>query len=871
MKPQPPQRALRFLRWFCREDYLEEFEGDLIELFEQGFERSPVRARIQFFLSVMRCFRPGFIKTLYQGKHSNNMAMFQHNLLITLRNFRRYKGSFLINLTGLSVGLLSTLLIYFWVYSEVTVDTFHENDKQLYQVLRNIRVGTNLKTTPYNTDLLVPALRAELAEVEYAVPLARVRSEVYLSLDDKKIKTKGKLVGKDFFKIFSFDLIKGDRDRALSGLKSIVLSKQLAERLSDNGEVAPGEVISLLGDTESGARYADDFIVTGIFDLSNQNTSEEFDFLLTNELFLNRRGPGNDVWYSNGVKVYITLKEGTDIDQFNEKLNTFYQDKRVAMIGETDRENMPTMFVRQYSRQYLYGNYSNGVESGGRVDYTILFSAIGLMVLLVACINFMNLSTAQAFRRLKEVGVKKVVGASRRALAFQYATESVMLAVLSSLIAVFGAIALYPKLAFISGREVMIAWTLELIYGIIAIALGTGVMAGSYPAFFISGLRPMQILKGKLKTSVGEMVIRKGLVIFQFCVSLILIVTVIVVNQQMEYVQSKNLGYDRDNILIFPREGALIDSAEPFLNEARNIKGVRNVAITQGDPTNFTNSGGGYPRAGQPNVQFTFARVGYDFVETLGIEIIEGRSFSREFANERKKIILNETALKAMELEDPIGKIVSIRGKREIIGIMKDFHFQSLHEEIKPSFVILVPEDANNFLVKVEKGQEQEVIAGLEELYQIFNPNLPLQFKFLDADYDALYNAEQRTAGLYQYFALIAVFISCLGLLGLSAFTVQLRLKEIGIRKVLGSGIWKIITLLTKDLTRTVFISLLISIPLGYYLSQNWLEGFAYRIDLDISVFIVSGLAVVLMAWAIVAFRALNAARVNPVECLKDE
>ncbi len=871
MKPQPSQRALRFLRWFCREDYLEEFEGDLIELFEQCFEHSPVRARLQFFLGVIRCFRPGFIKTFNQGKHSNNTAMLRHNLLITLRNFRRQKGSFLINLTGLSVGILSALLIYFWVYSEVTVDAFHENDKQLYQVLRNIRVGTELRTNAYNSDLLVPALRDELAEVESAVPLARIWSDVYLSLGDKKIKTRGKLAGKDFFKIFSYNLIKGDRDRALTGLKSIVLSKQLAERLSDHGEVEPGQVISILDDTEGGAWYAGDFIVTGIFDLSDQNTSEEFDFLLTNDLFLNRRGPRNDVWYSNGVKVYVILKEGTDVGQFNEKLNTFYQNKRIATIGETDRENMPSMFLQQFSKRYLYGNYSNGVQSGGRVDYIILFSAIGLMILLVACINFMNLSTAQAFRRMKEVGVKKVVGASRQVLAFQYVTESVILSLLASLIAVFGAIALYPGLSMFSGRGLIVDWNSGLISGILLIALGTGVVAGSYPAFFISRLKPIQILKGKFKASLSQVITRKGLVIFQFCVSLILIITVIVVTKQVDYTRSKNLGYDRNNVITFAREGKLLENYEAFLHEVEKIKGVKSTATIEGDATQFNNSGGGFPRKGQPNIQFTFARVGYDYVETMGIEMLEGRSFSREFANEGSKIILNETALKAMGLKDPIGKTVRIRGKREIIGVMKDFHFQSLHEQIKPSFLIFVPEDALNVLVKLQAGMERETLIELEEKYESFNSNLPFEYRFLDDNYDALYNAEERTVTLATYFALIAVFISCLGLLGLSAFTVQLRLKEIGIRKVLGSGIWKIITLLTKDLTRTVFISLLISIPLGYYLSQNWLEGFAYRIDLNISVFIISGLAVVLMAWAIVAFRALNAARVNPVECLKDE
>ncbi len=871
MNIQPPKRALKFLRWFCREDYLEEVEGDLVELFEKRFEQSPSKAKKSFIWSVLKYFRPAFIKSFQKFNNSNATAMFRHNLLITLRNFKRYKGSFLINLIGLSVGLLSALLIYFWVYSEMTVDGFHQKDQQLFQVMRNSNYGQGIRVYDNNSDLLPDALRAELAEVEYVVPFVEVWSDVYLSLADRKIKADGKLVGKDFFKVFSYDLIKGDRNSALSDMNSIVLSKQLAETLSESQDVELGKIVSILGETEYGARYAGDYVVTGIFDFSKHNVSERFDFLLTTELFLSKRSPGNSKWNSNSSRTYITLKEGTDLAQFNQKLNAFFRNKRYPDNTELDPERGEHMFLQKYSERYLYNRYENGVQSGGRIDYIILFAAIGLMVLVVACINFMNLSTAQAFRRLKEVGVKKVVGASRGMLAFQYVMESVVLAFISSVIAVLGALALYPKLGLISGRELVIDWNVELTLGIFMIVVATGLIAGSYPAFFISKMRPIQILKGKLKTSWVEVLVRKGLVIFQFCVSLILIITVIVVTRQIEFTQSKNLGYERDNVLTFSSEGDLLENYETFLNAVKGIKGVKNAGVIEGDPINFRNSGSGFPREDKPMVQFTFARVGYDYLETMGIELLQGRAFSREFANEETKIILNETSVKAMGLEDPIGKVYNIRGKKEVIGIMKDFHFQSLHQEIKPSFLIFRPEDVNTVVIKIVAGSERETLTEVEELYRTFNPNLPFEYEFLDQNYEALYQAEQRTASLYRYFAIIAVFISCLGLLGLSAFTVQMRLKEIGIRKVLGSGIWQIITLLTQDLTRTVLISLVISIPLGYYLSKGWLDGFAYRIDLGMGIFIVSGMLVVLMAWAIVAFQAMRAARVNPVMCLKDE
>lgn len=871
MKVQPPKRALKFLRWFCREDYLEEIEGDLIEIFEHQYEQSPRKAKRQFTWRVVKSFHPTILKSFQRFNNSNNAAMFRHNFLITIRNFRRYKSSFFINLTGLSVGILSALLIFFWVYSEITVDKFHEHDERLYQVLRTTDYGQGIRVQVTNSDLLVPALKEEIAEIEYASIYVPVWSDVYLSFGDKNIKADGQLASEDFFKMFSYNLVKGDRNRTLVDPNSIVLSKQLAETLSTDGDIELGEVVSILGETEYGTRYAGDYVVTGIVDLSTQNVSEKFDFLLTEKLFLNKRNPGNAGWNSNSSRTYITLHQGTDVEKFSEKLASFYRNKRYPDKLPKSAEWGEHMFLEQYSQRYLYNRYENGVQSGGRIDYIILYSAIGLMVLLVACVNFMNLSTAQAFRRLKEVGVKKVVGASRRMLAFQHITESVILAGLASLIAVLGAMGLYPKLTMISGREILINWTPELIGGIIVIVVVTGLIAGSYPAFFISRLRPIQILKGKLKTSTSEVIVRKGLVIFQFCVSLILIVTVMVVTRQIDYTQSKNLGYERDNVLTFRMEGKLLDSHDAFLAEAKKIKGVRNATMLEGSAANFSNSGGGRPREGMASISFTFARVSYDFVETMGIELLEGRSFSRDFANEETKIILNETAVKVIGEDNPVGQVFNIRGKREVIGIMKDFHFQSFHEEIKPSFLILVPEDANTIAVKIEAGLEQETLIELEKLYASFNPNLTFGYQFLDQNYEQLYITEQRTAKLYKYFALVAIFISCLGLVGLSSFTVQMRLKEIGIRKVLGSNVWKIMTLLSRDLTQTVLMALIISIPLAYYLSQQWLDEFAYRISLSGGIFIISGTAVILMAWSIVAFQAFRAAHVNPVECLKDE
>ena len=446
----------------------------------------------------------------------------------------------------------------------------------------------------------------------------------------------------------------------------------------------------------------------------------------------------------------------------------------------------------------------------------------------------MNLSTAKASKRVKGSGNKKVIGASRRSLILQYMGESMLMAFLSLVIASLLVALLLPAFKEITGKEISLQFSSGLVFSIIGITLVTGLIAGSYPAIYLSGFKPAMVLKGKLNTSAGESWIRQGLVVFQFSISVILIVSVMVVYKQMKLIQTTNLGYNKDNIIRFSNEGRLRENLSGFISEIKNIPGVVNASGADGDLLgNAGHSGSGINWEGKnPNVGIEYygVDVNYDFIETMGLKMAQGRAFSKNFGSDSSKVIFNESAIAAMGLKNPIGKTVSLWGqKKEIIGIVKDYHFESLYKKIGPAF-LTYSQNNSNLLVKIKAGAERETIPQIEQFYKKYNPGLTFDYKFLDDDYQALYSSEQRVAVLSRYFAGIAIIISCLGLFGLAAFTAQKRQKEIGIRKVVGASVSNIATMLSKDFLKLVLIALSIAIPLSWWAANQWLQSFAYRI-----------------------------------------
>ena len=742
------------------------------------------------------------------------------------------------------------------------MDKFHEKDSRLYQVRENWSEDTGGNTTIESSGPAADALKADMPEVEYAAELAPPTWPQFdgfvLSANERITRATGQYAGKDYFNIFSYKLIQGDANQALADKNSIVISEDLALKLFNTKHDIVGKAIEFQHDRE--------LLVSGVFENIPSSSSTHFDFVLPFEIF-EEIAPWSLDWNSSGPYIYVVLREGTDVSAFNKKIEDFVQKKTNGKI--TSRK----MFLTPYSGNYLYGNYENGVQSGGRIEYVRLVSVIALFILAIACINFMNLSTAKAATRIKEVGVKKALGAGRKRLVIQYLGESMFMTLLSLIAAVAIVGLVLPQFNVITGKQLELRPEAGLVVSLICILLFTGLIAGSYPAFYLSGFNPVTVLKGKLNSSVGEVWVRKGLVAFQFALSIILIVSVLVLYKQIDFVQRQNLGYNKDNVIYFDVEGRVKGNHETFLSEIKRVPGIQNAASSTHDMVGHAWSSDINWEGKQPdqNVRVQIMAVNADFLETLGMEMKEGRFFSTDLSTDSAKIIFNEAAIEAMGLKDPIGKKAQ---NSEIIGIVKDFHFESFHVDIQPQLFIqhrgkFAP--PKYIMARIAGGREVETLERLNEFYKSYNPGFPLDYRFLDEDYQRQYVSEQRVSTLSRYFAGLAIVISCLGLFGLAAFTAQRRLKEIGIRKILGSSNFGIVRLLSGDFTKIVLIAIAIALPVSYLMTRKWLDEFAYRIDLEWWYFAGSGVLALLIAWFTVGLQTIRAARVNPTQCIKDE
>lgn len=794
--------------------------------------------------------------------------MLKHNFLLIYRNVKRFKSTFFINLVGLSTGLACALLIYLWVNDELSVDTFHSQNSQLYQVMENNPNADGIRTQDRTPDLLAETMAAELPEVAYAtavVPASVMPSLLTLSANNINVKAAGQFAGKDFFNIFSFPLLEGTKDNVLADKNGIVLSDELAMKLFHTTENVVGRTMEW-----QLAQFKKTGLVTGVFKKLPANSSAQFDLLLTDQAFRDPELFQRTVsWDNHAPATYLVLKKGTNIGQFNKKIAGYLKTK--------SRESTVTLFVRPFSEGYLYGTYKNGVQAGGRIEYVNLFSMIAIFILVVACINFMNLSTAKASVRLKEVGVKKAIGASRGSLIAQYISESLFMTFLSLLVAILLVVVLLPAFNDITQKHLSLQLDGRVMLAFLAITLLTGLISGSYPALYLSGFNPIAVLKGGAlsRNSMGEIWTRQGLVVFQFALSVILIVAVLVVYRQIGYVQSKNVGFQKENVIYFSKEGKIAENTDAFLAEVKKIPGVLNAS---GMEQSLIGSQGGTVgldwkgKNPQESIRFINITVGYNAIETLGMHLKEGRAFSQKFGADSTNIIFNEAAVKAMGLTNPVGQTVQLWGQnRQIVGVVSDFNFESLRDEVKPAFMKLDPVHTMTLMVSIEAGKQSETIAKLRQVYQAFNPGYTLDYKFLEQDFQTQYVSEQRVSILSRYFAGLAILISCLGLFGLSAFTAERRNKEIGIRKVLGASVVGITALLSRDFIKLVTIAILVALPTAYYLMHKWLQSFAYHTTIQWWVLVSVAFSVMAIALLTVSFQSIKAALIDPVKSLRSE
>lgn len=789
--------------------------------------------------------------------------MLPYSLLLIYRTFKRFKSTFFLNLLGLSTGLACALLIYLWVSDERSFDRYHALDGRLYQVLENRRTAAGIETQTGTVPLLAEALRREMPEIEFVATTTPVPffDAFSLAAGGRHLTGVAKYADPDFFRLFSYPLLVGTPATVLRDKHAIVLSAALATKLFGSPQRSLGKAVQWQMMTDS----TQTSLVAGVFAGVPRNSSEQFDFVLPFALFKDRMQMSETIkWDDDGpFNTYLALQAGADPAQFQAKLAGLLKTKSAQAQGRT-------LFVRPFAAGYLHGSYENGVATGGRIVYVRLFALIAGLILVIASINFMNLFTAKASRRVKEVGIRKALGASRAALAGQYLAESVALALLALLVAVGLVQLVLPQFSALTGKPLALRWEPSLVGAGLALALGTGLLAGSYPAFYLSGFQPAAVLKGQLPTRAGDAWTRQGLVVLQFTLSVLFIVAVVVVNAQLAFVQRQPLGYDQARVLHFEAAGRAAREPAAFLAEVKKLPGVAQASSVVGGFLR-RDSGGG--PAG-PEVSWGGRRVpvsaqlgNYDLVETLGLHLVAGRSFSRQYRADSAGIIVNQALVASLGMADPVGQ--RLDGAR-IVGVVRDFHLESLHEKIKPYVLRLEPR-AGTIYVKLQPRTEPATIARLQQLYAAYNPGFTLDYSFLDADYQAQYVAERRVAVLARYFAGLAILISALGLLGLAAFTAERRRKEIGIRKALGASVPGMVWLLTGSLLRLVVVAIVLALPLSYLLLQRWLEGFAYRVAWQWWYFAAAGLGALLVAGLTVGVQAWRAARRNPVLSLRAE
>jgi putative ABC transport system permease protein len=795
------------------------------------------------------------------------IEMLKSYLKIAWRNLTKDRQFTILNISGLSVGLACSLLIGLWILDECRMEKYNDRDAQLYQIMVNQKGDNGIRTGSGTPGILAAALRTDIPEILDAsevMPASWYTPGGVAGTGDKKLQASPQYVDSNFFTLFTCPWLAGDRDQLFADKQGVALSTDFAIKLFGSDQNIIGKTLHYDNYDMTG-----DFVVRGVFRPNPANATEQFDMLFNYALVPERR-TGLKEWDNYDPNTFVLVRPGTNIVALNKKIEKF-------LLRKSGHSYAPDIFLAKFSDRYLYNRYENGASSGGRITYVRIFFLLAIFILVIACINFMNLSTAKAAYRGREVGIKKVVGASRRMLIFQYLSESVLLALLSLGGALVLVWLLLPVFNNVTGKTLNLHLAPGFLPGVLGVAVLTGLFAGSYPAFYLSGFRPVAVLKGAVRSSLGELWARKGLVVFQFTLSVIFIAGVLVIYRQITYIQSRDLGYRRENVIHFniplAMDSAKIEAAGAFVSELRNLPGVVNAGSYAHDLLGNHGEISGIQWIGKdPNLQIDYANieVGYNFLETAGIKLIAGRNFSQN-NNANHEIIMNQSAIRAMGLKNPIGTVVKFWDeKREIVGVTADFNFESLYSQVKPALFRTYPVGPS-VMVRLRAGSEEQAIAGIRQAYQQFNPGMAFDYAYLDEDYARMYASEIKAGILSRYFAGLAIIISCLGLFGLAAFTAQKRKKEIGIRKVIGASTWRVAYLLSKDFLVLVGVSIVIAFPLVVVGMHRWLNEFAYRAPIGADIFVYTALAAIGITLLTISYQAVKAALANPAEALRSE
>ncbi len=790
--------------------------------------------------------------------------MLRNYLKTAWRNIVGNKTYSFINILGLAGGVTCTLLILLWVQSEQKVDAFHAKGDRLYKVYEREYYSDHTDGNYDTPGILAEELKKQIPEVEDAISTEDdVRSHV-LQYGEKIISVEGMAAGEGLFRMFSYPLLQGIASSALTSPANIAISKKISVDFFESPQNAMGKTI----------RFDDkhEYIVSAVFDDLPSTASLKFDFVISWQNFLKDNDWASN-WGSSGPLTYLLLRNGANAQLVDKKISRF--------LDRYTKNNDPAYHVeyglQKFSEVYLHSHFTDGRLDGGRIEYVHLFNIIAAFVLLIACINFMNLTTAHSLKRAKEVGIRKTVGALRTTLVQQFIGESIILTAVSVAIALALTILVLPLFNHVTQKQITIPYeSVAFWIQLLCLTLITGLVSGSYPALFLSSFTPVKVLKSAAKLSNGAIWFRKGLVVFQFVLSIVLITGTIVITKQIAFIQHRNLGYDRENLIYVPLVGELKAKFGLFKQEALNLSGIQGISRISNNPSSLNQQTNNVQWEGQQSgvlVSFEHPNVGYDFASTMKLAFNSGRDFSLDHPTDKDAAIINETAAQKMGYKDAVGRSLSINGhKIIIIGVLKDFHFRSLHEQIQPMIVEL--NAAANYgygLVRTHPGKTKEALTNLATICKDLNPQFPFNYTFSDEEYQKLYNNEQVVGALSSAFSGLAIFISCLGLLGLVIFTAAQRTKEIGVRKVLGASVINIVRLISADFLKLVLIAILIATPIAWWAIKAWLNDYAYKIDISLITFLYAGSLVITFALLTISFQIIKAALANPVKSLRSE
>jgi putative ABC transport system permease protein len=831
-------------------------------------------------------------KKVIQSETTKPINMLRNYFNVAIRNLRKHSFYSFINVAGLSIGLAICFIIILFVINEVSYDKHFANADRIYRIKSEIKFGGNHYNMLYAPPVMADALVTEYPEVEASIRF-RERGSYLVKRTIDNIKEDHVIwTDKDFFKLFSVPVIAGNAETALAEPNTIAISETIANKFFPN-ENALGQTLIL--DNKMNMK------ITAIYKPLPTNTHFHFDILISLEGLEEAKRP---VWYSNNFQTYLLLRPGADAKQLEGKLPELVVKRAMPQLaevlgGDFSAEKFAAAGNKmEYTLQplgdiHLKSSLQGEFEPNFDIAYVYLFVAIALFILIIACINFMNLSTARSANRAKEVGIRKVMGSFRSHLMRQFLTESILLSFISILFAVLIAWLLLPGFNQLSLRSLAIPFQQPMLYAIIFLtALGVGILAGIYPSFFLSAFKPVSVLKGNVALGMKSGFIRSALVVFQFTISIFLVIGTLAVNRQLNYIQNKKLGFNKDQVLVIEDAYALANNRIPFRDEIMRSGKMENVTMTGFLPVSGTwrSDNPWWVEGRDPAVQENMVsiqnwRVDYEYIKTMGMKMKEGRDFSHDFPSDSSAVIINEAALKAFNFTgEVIGTKIATFGDDgnggpdrnklttlTVVGIVENFHFESLKQNVTPLMMELSKRPEGPISFRFESQNTSEVIQVVEKAWKELAPGQPFTYYFLDERFGKMYAAETRLGNIFGIFTAIAILIACLGLFALTAFTAEQRTKEIGIRKVLGASISSIVLLLSKEFGKLILIAFALAAPLAWYGIDWWLKDYTYKTEIGVGLYLFAGIAAFIIAWVTMSFQSFKAASNDPVKSLRSE